>query len=83
LRPINTTKTTTSTTNTIEDSDGDGDDNTTNQYTGSNTKIMKITLHTFERLKDHSRRNYNIETYDTIVKDLFDCYNKNNNTMWF
>ena len=26
---------------------------------------------------------YNIESYDTIIKDLLDCYDKNNYTKWF
>jgi hypothetical protein len=73
LRPVNNTTTTT---------EPEGD--LTNQYTDLNTKIMKITLPTFERLKAHSRRHYNIETYDTIIKDLLDCYDKqhDNDQKW-
>ena len=78
LRPVNnTTNNTTTTTSTIEE------DATNQQYTDFNTKIMKITIHTFERLKEHSRRHYNIETYDTIIKDLLDCYAKKHDTKWF
>lgn len=75
LRSINTTTTTTAT-------EQEDNTSTTNnqQYNDTNTKIMKITLHTFERLKEHSRRHYNIESYDTIIKDLLDCYDKHNNT---
>ena len=74
LRPV------TNNTTTTTELEGDA----TNQYTDLNTKIMKITLPTFERLKAHSRRHYNIETYDTIIKDLLDCYDaKQNDTKYF
>lgn len=88
LRPINTNNTTTTTTTSTTKDDNDSDDNNTktNQYTDINTKIMKITLSIFERRKEHSIRNYNIETHDTIIKDLLVCYDdkhNNNNTRWF
>jgi hypothetical protein len=44
---------------------------------------MKITLHTFERLKEHSRRHYNIETYDTIIGNLIYHYERSHNQKWF
>jgi hypothetical protein len=50
LKPINTTTTNSNTTTTIEQ------EKSTNQYNDINTKIMKITLDTFERLKEHSKR---------------------------
>mgnify|MGYP003577968545 CR=1 FL=1 len=64
LRPVNTTSTV-----EIEDQEDEDNENTTitNQYTDFNTKIMKITLPTYQRLKDHSRKYYNIESYDTII----------------
>ena len=37
---------------------------------------MKITYNTYLRLKDHSRKYYDIESYDTIIKDLLYCYDK-------
>ncbi len=81
LRPVSTATNNT----TINQSDNDKNDNdtSTNQYTDDNTKIMKITLNTFQRLKEHSRRYYNIETYDTIIRDLIDCYDKHNDTKWY
>ena len=39
---------------------------------------MKITNYTYLRLKDHSYKYYDIESYDTIIKDLLDCYGKHN-----
>ena len=77
LRPVSSTSTTTATTDTIVE-----DDNT-NQYTDFNTKIMKITNNTYLRLKAFSRRHYNIETYDTIIKDLLDCYDKQHDQKYF
>jgi hypothetical protein len=75
LRPVNTTSTV-----EIEDQEDEDNENTTitNQYTDFNTKIMKITNNTYLRLKDHSRKYYDIESYDTIIKDLLDCYGKHN-----
>lgn len=60
LRPINAaTYTNTTAAATIEKQE-DTSNTTNQQYTDTNTKIMKITLNTFERLKNHSRRYYNI-----------------------
>jgi hypothetical protein len=64
-RPINAITTDTNTNATTIDQE---DISTTNQYNETNTKIMKITLHTFERLQNHSRRYYNSETYDHFQK---------------
>lgn len=68
LRPINTIITNTNTTTIAAAAAAAAtkkqEDNitTTNQYTDTNTKLMKITLDAFERLKNHSRRYYNIES---------------------
>ena len=39
---------------------------------------MKISLQLHQRFLDHSRRYYDVETYDTILKNLLDCYDKHN-----
>ena len=75
LRPVNNTTTTTT-------AETEGQD-TTNQYTDFNTKIMKITNNTYQRLKDHSRKYYNIESYDIIIQNLIDHYDKSHDQKWF
>ena len=45
---------------------------------------MKISEEIFQRFKDHSRKYYNIETYDTIIQDLLNNFEKHNpNKYWF
>ena len=76
LRPIN---------NTTEIEQEEQEDTTiTNQYNDDiYTKIIRIKLNAYQRLKDHSRRYYNIESYDTIIKELIDNYDKHNYTKYF
>jgi hypothetical protein len=97
LRPINpiiTTSTNTTNTTTTNNTEvgkilptpveeKEESTKTNQQYTDANTKIMKITLDTFERLQNHSRRYYNIENYDTIIKNLIDHYDKSHDQKWF
>lgn len=42
------------------------------------TRIIRISERLYERFSEHSRRYYNIETYETILEDLLDCYDKHN-----
>jgi hypothetical protein len=47
------------------------------------TRTIEISEDLYQRFREHSRRHYNIETYETIIKDLLDCYSKHNDTKWF
>jgi hypothetical protein len=58
------------------------DDSATHNATHC-TKIIGIKPETYERLKSHSRRYYNIETYDIILIDLLDCYNKQHEKKYY
>ena len=49
-----------------------------NNKNNKKTKTMKITEHLYERFIDHSRTYYNVESYDTILENLLDYYEKNN-----
>ena len=50
----------------------------------SKNETMKISEEIFQRFKDHSRNYYNIETYDTIIQDLLNNFEKHNpNKYWF
>ena len=42
------------------------------------TKTMKISGQLYQRLFDHSRKYYNTETYEVILENLLDCYEKHN-----
>lgn len=56
---------------------------TDNQYTYDNTKIIKVTEPTYERLRDHSSRYYNGESYDTIIRNLLDYYEESHDRIHF
>ena len=42
------------------------------------TKTMKISGSLYQRLFDHSRKYYNVESYETILEDLLDSFDKHN-----
>jgi hypothetical protein len=42
------------------------------------TRIIRISEKLYDRLAEHSRHYYNHETYETILNDLLDCYDKHN-----
>ena len=42
------------------------------------TKTMKISGQLHQRFLDHSRKYYNAETYEIILENLLDCYEKHN-----
>jgi hypothetical protein len=52
--------------------------NNNNNKTTTTTKTMEISEQLYERFLDHSRRYYNVETYETILKNLLDCFDKHN-----
>ena len=62
---------------------------TTNTTTTKKPKILKtrtirITEETWKKLYEHSRKYYNVESVDTIILNLLDCYDKHNNKQkWF
>ena len=39
---------------------------------------MKISEQLYQRFLDHSRKYYNVETYETVLENLLDCYDKHN-----
>jgi hypothetical protein len=41
-------------------------------------RIIRISEHLYRRLKGFSRRNYNVESYENIISDLLDFWDKNN-----
>ncbi|HJT85400.1 MAG TPA: hypothetical protein VJ697_13045 [Nitrososphaeraceae archaeon] len=44
----------------------------------SKTRVRKISEHLCRRFVEHLKRYYNTETYETILNDLLNCYQKNN-----
>jgi hypothetical protein len=42
------------------------------------TRIIRISEPLYEKFKEHSQKYYNIETYETILENLLDCFDKNN-----
>ena len=48
------------------------------------TRTIKISEKLYERFCEHSRHYYNHETYETIIKDLLDCFDKHNEDIrWY
>ena len=44
---------------------------------------MRITPQTYEKLREHSKTYYDIETYDIIITNLIEFYAKHNEKKWF
>ena len=42
------------------------------------TKTMKISGQLYQRFLDHSSKYYNVESYETILEDLLDSFDKHN-----
>ncbi|HJT85595.1 MAG TPA: hypothetical protein VJ697_14025 [Nitrososphaeraceae archaeon] len=41
-------------------------------------RIIRVSEHLYMRLKGFSSRNYNVESYENIISDLLDSYEKDN-----
>jgi hypothetical protein len=57
------------------------DTNTAETTTSKNpkaTRTLKISEQLFRRFVGHSRRYYNVESYETILENLLECYEKHN-----
>lgn len=42
------------------------------------TRIIRISEQMYSRFVAHSQKFYNVESYETILSDLLDCYQKQN-----
>lgn len=63
--------------------DNDNDDKDNELKVQNLTRTIKISEHTYRRIVAFSKKNYNIESYETILSDLLDCYQKHNpDTYW-
>ena len=49
-----------------------------NNNNNKKTKTIKISEQLYERFVQHSRKYYNVETYETILENLLDCFDKHN-----
>ena len=67
LKPITSTISTTANNN-----------NNKNKNKIKKTKIIRISDEMYQRFVHHSHRFYNVESYETILSDLLDCYSKQN-----
>ena len=68
LKPINNT-------NTAE---------TTTSKNPKLTRTIKISEHLYRRFVGHSRRYYNVESYEIILDNLLKCYEEHNHdTRWY
>jgi hypothetical protein len=48
------------------------------------TRTIKISEELYTRFREHSRRYYNVETYETILEDLLECFQEHNkDKYWF
>jgi hypothetical protein len=75
LREISTTTNITTTNNNNK--------KTTTSTRIPKTKVIRISEDLYQRLREHSQKYYNIETYETIIKDLLDCYNKQHGKKYY
>jgi hypothetical protein len=63
--------------------------NTTNSTTDNKNKIPKTSIirisePLYRRFVGHSRRYYNVETYETILENLIKCYEeRHQDTYWY
>ena len=46
--------------------------------TPKKTRTIKISEDLYQRFREHSRRYYNIETYETILENLLECFQEHN-----
>ena len=47
-------------------------------------RTIKISEPLYQRLREHSSKYYNIESYETILGNLLDCFDKHNqDTRWY
>jgi hypothetical protein len=74
LRPIKSTTITPTTTTITKEHIL----NYNNNKKKKNTKTMKISEQLHQRFLNHSRKYYEVETYETIQEDLLDCFDKHN-----
>jgi hypothetical protein len=57
---------------------------TTNNNNKKKTKTIKISEQLYDRFVEHSRKYYNVEPYETILLNLLDSFDKNNdNVRWW
>jgi hypothetical protein len=57
---------------------------TTNNKVPKPTRTIKISEQLFRRFVGHSRRYYNVESYELILSNLLDNFEKNNHdTRWY
>jgi hypothetical protein len=47
------------------------------------TRTMRIKEETWKKLYEHSQCYYNVESYDTIILNLLECYDKSHYQKWF
>jgi hypothetical protein len=47
------------------------------------TRTIRISEDLYQSLKQHANRYYNRDSYEVILSDLLDCYQKHNNTYWY
>ena len=51
---------------------------TNNNKNKKNERTIRISEELYQRFREHSSKYYNIETYETILEDLLDCFDKHN-----
>src|SRR5688572_4319138 len=52
--------------------------NINNNNKKTTTRTMKISEQLYQRFVDHSRKYYNVESFETIIEDLLDNFDKHN-----
>ena len=60
----------------------------TKTKTRTKTRIIRISEDLYQGFREHSsKQRYNAESYETVIQNLLDCYDKNNNNnndyKWF
>ncbi len=78
LIPVGTTTTATDTTTDTTTTTKKISPHKKTKVPKTKTRIIRISEGLYERLYNHSRNYYNVESYETIISDLLDCYEKNN-----
>lgn len=53
-------------------------DNTSDTNKIPKTRVIRISEPLYRRFVGHSKRFYNVESYEVILSDLLDCYSKHN-----
>jgi hypothetical protein len=60
------------------------EENNNNTTTAATTKLMQISLHSFELLQNHSRKFHDQPiSYDEIIEELCKYWNSNHKQKWF